>query len=104
MSPDFFVFRNAHVHVVETEEVAVGRYDLAGELDGGLLAVADAEEDAEQLGVRQGAGPCLQQALARAQLRRELLYGVASSFQGYGRYRPTRLTAAARRSGRASCR
>jgi hypothetical protein len=69
-------------NVVETEEVAVGGYDLAGELDGGLLAVADAEEDAEQLGVGEGAGPGLEQALARAEFRGELLYGVAATFQG----------------------
>ena len=89
---------------MEPEEVAVGGYDLAGELNGGLLAVADPEEDAEQLGVGEGAGSGLEQALARAKLRRELLYRVASSFQGYGCYRPAALTAATRRSGRASCR
>jgi hypothetical protein len=59
-SLEIFVFPDSHVYVVEAEEVAVGRYDLAGELDGGLLTVADAEEDAEQLGVRQGDGSRLQ--------------------------------------------
>ncbi len=84
LSPKIFVFRESHAYVVEAEEVALGRDDLAGELDGGLLAVADAEEDAQQLGVGEGAGPGLEQSLARAELRWELLYGVASSFQDYG--------------------
>ncbi len=84
VSPGVFVFSVVDAYVVEAEEVALGRDDLAGELDGGLLAVADAEEDAEQLGVGEGAGPGLEQSLARAELRRELLYGVASSFQDYG--------------------
>jgi len=34
-----------NVYIVEAKEVTVGRYHLAGELDGGLLAVAYAEED-----------------------------------------------------------
>ena len=74
------MFRDAHGYVVEAEEVAVGGDDLAGELDGGLLAVADAEQDAEELGVGEGCRSGLEQALARAELRRELLYGVAASF------------------------
>ena len=44
-SPDIFVFWYPHVYIVEAKEVTVGRYHLAGELDGGLLAVAYAEED-----------------------------------------------------------
>ena len=46
-------------YAVQAEEVAVGRYDLAGELYGGLLTVADAQEDSKKLGVREGGGACL---------------------------------------------
>jgi len=57
VSPKIFVFSDSHVYIVEAKEVTVGRYHLTGEHFGGLLAVADAQEDPEKLGVREdGAG------------------------------------------------
>jgi hypothetical protein len=51
---EIFVFSDSRVYIVEAKEVTVGRYHLAGEHFGGLLAVADAQEDSEKLGVREG--------------------------------------------------
>ncbi len=70
LRPGLFVISVVDGYVVETKEVSVRRDHLAGELDGGLLAVADAEEYAEKLGVGERGRPGLQQTLARPELGR----------------------------------
>ena len=73
-----FMFWVLHRDAVQAKQVAVLGDHLARQLHSGLLRTPTAKENAQKLGAGERLRTLREQALARPELRRELLHGVAA--------------------------